>query len=124
MVSTLATQSRRASLTASLSVRLPEVTGSDLGAEQPHPEDVESWRSVSISPMYTTHSRPNSAAAVAVATPCWPAPVSATRRGLPISHREQALAEDVVDLVGAGVGEVLTLEQSRTPSSSRVARIR
>ncbi len=28
-------------MTASLSVRLPEVTGPDLGAEQPHPKHVE-----------------------------------------------------------------------------------
>ena len=32
----------------------------------------------------TTHSIPIRAAAVAVATPCWPAPVSAMRRVLPI----------------------------------------
>ena len=42
------------------------------------------WRSMSTSPMYTVHSKPMRAAAVAVATPCWPAPVSATRRFLPI----------------------------------------
>jgi hypothetical protein len=51
------------------------------------------------------HSRPNFAQAVAVATPCWPAPVS-----LAHADREQGLAERVVDLVGAGVGEVFPLE--------------
>ena len=40
-MSTLVTQSRIASLIASLSVRLPAVTGDDLGAEQPHPGHVE-----------------------------------------------------------------------------------
>jgi hypothetical protein len=34
--------------------------------------------------MNTVHSRPKSAAAVADATPCWPAPVSAIIRALPI----------------------------------------
>ena len=41
MVSTVATQSRIASLTASFSVRLPDWHGLDLGAEQPHAEHVE-----------------------------------------------------------------------------------
>ena len=34
-------------------------------------------RRMSSEPMYTTHSSPNRAQAVAVATPCCPAPVSA-----------------------------------------------
>ncbi len=42
------------------------------------------WRRVSSTPMYTTHSSPSSAQTVAVATPCWPAPVSAITRRLPI----------------------------------------
>ena len=41
------------------------------------------WRWVSSSPMYTTHGSPSRAHAVAVATPCWPAPVSAMMRRLP-----------------------------------------
>ena len=57
------------------------------------------------------HSRPNSAAAVAVATPCWPAPVSAMTRRLAHPLGEQRLAQHVVDLVRAGVVEVLALEQ-------------
>ena len=47
---------------------------------------------------------------MAVATPCWPAPVSAITRVLPEATGKQRLAEGVVDLVGAGVGEVLALE--------------
>ena len=61
--------------------------------------------------MYTTHSRPRRAATVADATPCWPAPVSAMIRVLPMRAREQRLADGVVDLVRAGVVEVLALEQ-------------
>jgi hypothetical protein len=59
-------------------------------------------------------ARPSGAAAVAVATPCWPAPVSATTRSSPCAG-EQALAEGVVDLVRAGVQQVLALEVDRAP---------
>ena len=48
------------------------------------------WRSTSTAPMYTVHSRPNSAAAVAVATPCCPAPVSAITRCLPMRRVSSA----------------------------------
>ena len=41
------------------------------------------WRRMSSEPMYTTHSSPKRAHTVAVATPCWPAPVSATIRFFP-----------------------------------------
>ncbi len=40
-------------------------------------------RRVSSSPMYTTHGSPSRAHAVAVATPCMPAPVSAMIRSFP-----------------------------------------
>src|SRR2546422_989101 len=33
---------------------------------------LRAWRSTSSAPMYTSHSSPRSAAAVSVATPCWP----------------------------------------------------
>ena len=49
-----------------------------------------SWRATSTAPMNTVHSRPISAAAVALATPCWPAPVSATMRFLPIRFASSA----------------------------------
>jgi hypothetical protein len=58
---------------------------------------------------------------VAVATPCWPAPVSAITRRLPIRSGEQRLAQHVVDLVGAGVVEVLALEQDPHPQLARRA---
>ena len=68
------------------------------------------WRSMSSAPMYTTHGSPSSAQAVAVATPCWPAPVSAMTRVLPRRRVSSAWPERVVDLVGAGVGDVLALQ--------------
>ena len=61
--------------------------------------------------MKTVHSSPKSAAAVAVATPCWPAPVSAIRRRFPIRFVRRPLADHVVELVRARVQEVLTLQQ-------------
>ncbi len=41
------------------------------------------WRSMSIAPMYTVQGSPTRAQAAALATPCWPAPVSATMRLAP-----------------------------------------
>ena len=41
------------------------------------------WRATSTAPMYTSQGSPRTAAAVAVATPCCPAPVSAMMRVLP-----------------------------------------
>ena len=86
------------------------------------------WRWVSTSPMKTVHSRPSSAAAVAEATPCWPAPVSAIIRRLPIRLVKQRLADHVVELVRAGVREVLALEEDldaqllREPATARDRR--
>ncbi len=51
---------------------------------------LSAWRSTSTSPMYTSHERPRSAAAVADATPCWPAPVSAMMRFLPMRWASNA----------------------------------
>jgi hypothetical protein len=51
---------------------------------------LSAWRPTSTAPMNTLHSRPKRAAAVAVATPCWPAPVSAMTRVLPMSRVRSA----------------------------------
>ncbi len=47
-------------------------------------------RRTSSSPMKTVQSMPNRAAAVAVATPCCPAPVSAIIRRLPMRRASSA----------------------------------
>ena len=73
-----------ASLTASFRVAVPVVTGTTLAPSSRILYTFSAWRRVSSSPMNTTHSMPIRAAAVAVATPCWPAPVSAMSRVLPI----------------------------------------
>ena len=54
-----------------------------------------------------------------MATPCWPAPVSAMTRRLPMRRGQQRLPEHVVDLVGAGVAEVLALEEHGGPGPLR-----
>ncbi len=100
-----------ASFTASFKVRLPEVTGRTSAPSSSMRKTLSSWRLVSTSPMNTVHSRPNSAAAVADATPCCPAPVSAMMRRLAHAPGEQRLADHVVDLVRAGVRQVLALEE-------------
>ena len=87
---TVATQSRSASLTASLSVLLPEETDSTSAPRSCIRKTLSSCRSMSTSPMYTLHSMSSNAAAVAVATPCCPAPVSATRRDFPIRRASKA----------------------------------
>ena len=56
------------------------------------------------------HSSPKRAHTVAVATPCWPAPVSAMIRLLAEPLRDQRLPERVVQLVRAGVHQILALE--------------
>jgi len=82
--STLVTQSRIASLMASWRVRLPVATGITSAPSIRMRATFSACRRVSSSPMYTTHSRPSRAQAVAAATPCCPAPVSAITRVLPI----------------------------------------
>ena len=59
-----------ASLIASLRVREPVVTDTTSAPSSRIRATLSAWRWVSTSPMKIVHSRPNSAAAVAVATPC------------------------------------------------------
>ncbi len=53
---------------------------------------------------------PSRAHTAAVATPCWPAPVSAMIRGLAHPPGQQRLADRVVDLVRAGVRQAFQLD--------------
>ena len=84
MPSTLLIHSRIASLVASLSVLLPLSTGKTSVPIALMRKTFSSCRRMSSVPMYTRQGSPNRAAAVAVATPCIPAPVSAITRVLPI----------------------------------------
>ena len=110
MSSTEATQSRSASLTASLSVWLPVVDRDDLGAEQPHPGDVEGLPlgvdlahvDGAVEPEQGRGGRGGDAVLAGAGL--------GDDAGLAHPLGQQGLAEDVVDLVGAGVVEVLALE--------------
>jgi len=84
VVVTFVTQSRSASLVASFNVRVPDVTGTTVAPISSMRYTFSRWRRMSSSPMYTTHSRAKRAHTVAVATPCWPAPVSAMMRRFPM----------------------------------------
>ena len=94
----------------------------DLGAEGAHPQHVRRLaRGCPRRPCRRRRAGPSSAQAVAVATPCWPAPVSAMTRDLPRRRVRSAWPEGVVDLVGAGVGEVLALEVEPESTAADVA---
>ena len=69
---------------ASLRVEAPDVTGRTSAPSIFMRNTLGAWRSTSTEPMNTTQGMSNSAQAVAVATPCWPAPVSAITRVLPM----------------------------------------
>ena len=56
------------------------------------------------------------------ATPCWPAPVSAIDALRAEALREQRLADGVVDLVRAGVREILALEPHLRAPALRKSR--
>ena len=81
-----------------------------LGPEQAHALDVRRLAAHVLGAHVDDALESSSAQAVAVATPCCPAPVSAITRALPHPAGEQRLTDRVVDLVGAGVGEVLALQ--------------
>ena len=90
MPATLVTQSRRASFIASLSVRVPASTGITRAPRSFMRNTLSDCRATSSAPMYTSQVMPSMAATVAVATPCWPAPVSAISRRLPMRRASRA----------------------------------
>ena len=87
------------------------VDADDLGAEEPHPEDVE------LLPDHVVGAHVDAALEAEERTDRRARDAVLSRAGLrddpPLAHalREERLAEGVVDLVGTGVGEVLALEE-------------
>ena len=79
---------------------------------------LRAWRSTSTAPMYTVQSSPNSAAAVAVATPCWPAPVSAMTRFLPMRRVSSACPSTLLILCEPVWVRSSRFRSTRTPSRS------
>ena len=110
-MSTLVTQSRIASFIASLRVRLPAVDRHDLGAEQPHPRDVERL------PAGVLLAHVDDALEVEQRSGGRGGDTVLAGAGLGDDPRlahlagQQGLAEHVVYLVRTGVVEVLALEQ-------------
>mmetsp|Transcript_90829 Transcript_90829/g.257171 ORF Transcript_90829/g.257171 Transcript_90829/m.257171 type:complete len:259 (+) Transcript_90829:819-1595(+) len=111
------TQSRIASLIASLRVFDPLSAGTTLAPSIFMRKTFNDWRSMSTLPMYTMHSRPSSAQAVAVATPCWPAPVSAMMRGLPMRFASSACPSELLILWAPVCASSSRLNQSCAPPS-------
>ncbi len=123
---TFVTQSRIASLIASLSVRVPESTPRTSAPRRRIRATFGDWRAMSSVPMYTTQSRPRSAHTVAVATPCWPAPVSATTRVFPIRFTRRAWPRALLILCAPVWQRSSRFSHTRQPSrsESRAARPR
>ncbi len=111
MSPTFVTQSRIASLMASFSVRLPASTPQHLGAQQTHPEDVQRLPShvlgahVDVAVEAEQRARRRRRHAVLAGAGLGDDPPLAH------PHRKQRLAEGVVDLVRAGMGQVFALEK-------------
>ena len=80
------------------------------------------WRWMSSSPMNTTHGNASSAQAVAVADAVLAGPGLRDDSRLTEPARQQRLAERVVDLVRAGVGEILALEIEADRADRRSSR--
>ena len=116
---TLVTQSRMASLMASFSVRLPASTRRDRRAEQPHADDVQRLArhvvGAHVDLALQAQQRAGRRRGHAVLA----------RAGLGhdarLAHprRQQRLAERVVDLVRAGVRQVLALEEDARAARRR-----
>ncbi len=83
---------------ASFSVAVPCETACTLAPSSFMRKTFRDWRSTSTAPMYTSHGSPNSAQAVAVATPCWPAPVSAMMRVLPMRRASNSCPRQLLIL--------------------------
>ena len=80
------------------------------------------WRSMSTSPMYTVHGSPTRAQAAALATPCWPAPVSATMRRAPRRRASSAWPMALLILCAPVCARSSRLSQtSRAPARSTAA---
>ena len=116
------TQSRSASFTASFSVLLPDSTGMTLAPSSRIRKTLSAWRSMSSVPMYTAHSSPSSAAAVAVATPCWPAPVSAITRGFFMRTASSAWPSTLLILCAPVWQRSSRLSQMRAPPQCSLSR--
>mmetsp|Transcript_16968 Transcript_16968/g.44883 ORF Transcript_16968/g.44883 Transcript_16968/m.44883 type:complete len:236 (+) Transcript_16968:744-1451(+) len=116
----LVTQSRMASLMASFSVFEPLRAGLTVAPRIFMRKTFRAWRSMSTAPMYTMHSRPSRAQAVAVATPCCPAPVSQMMRCLPRRLASRAWPRELLILCAPVCANSSRLNQICAPPHSSV----
>jgi hypothetical protein len=107
----LVTQSRSASFIASLRVRVPLSTAITRAPRSFMRNTLSDWRATSSAPMYTSHGMPNSAATVAGRDAVLAGAGLGDQPALAHAARQERLADAVVDLVSAGVVQVLALEQ-------------
>ena len=107
---TFVTQSRIASLIASLSVRVPGVDAAHLGAEEPHPLHVRGLARHVLGAHVDDALEAEERADGGGRDPVLAGAGLGDHPGLAHALHEEGLAEGVVDLVGAGVAEVLALQ--------------
>ena len=113
------TQSRSASLVASLRVRVPDSTGMTVAPRSCIRYTLSRWRSHILRP-HVHHALEIEAGADGRGrNPVLTGAGLGDDPALPHSAREQGLADRVVDLVGAGVVQVLPLEHY--PGTDRLA---
>jgi hypothetical protein len=108
VVSTFATQSRIAAETASFKVRA-RLDRRHLGAQQLHPVDVRRLPADVLGAHVDDAFEPQERAGGGGGDAVLARPGLGDDPLLPHPLRQQRLAERVVDLVGAGVGEILAL---------------
>ena len=104
------TQSRIAALTASFSVRAPASTGATSAPEQPHALDVRRLAAHVLGAHVDDALEPEQRAGGRRGDAVLAGAGLGDHPRLAHPLREQRLADRVVDLVGAGVGEVLALQ--------------
>ena len=115
MVATLVTQSRSDSLIASLRVREPASTPDHLGAQQLHAVHVERLAPLVLGAHVDPAPQPEQGGRGGHRDAVLPGAGLGDHPHLAHPPGEQALADRVVDLVRAGVAEVLALEEDRAP---------
>ena len=108
---------------AARSVRSPVVTGVTVAPIRRMRPTFGAWRAMSTSPMYTVQGRPMRAQAAAVATPCWPAPVSAITRFAPMRLASSTWPIELLILCAPVCARSSRLNQISAPQRADSRRI-
>ena len=116
---TLLTQSRIASLIASLRVRLPEVTGAYLCPHQLHAVDVGRLPSYIFFAHVDNTFESQHGANGGHSDPMLAGARLGDNPGLAHALGQQSLSQGVVNFMGAGMGQVFALQQNSRPARFR-----